>query len=50
MRPTWCCAGYGRANNARGVIRRCSAGRRITCGEVTVLTHAKRGRDRPEPL
>ncbi len=20
------------------------------CGEVTVLTHAKRGRDRPEPL
>ncbi|QBI81703.1 hypothetical protein, partial [Pseudomonas phage vB_Pae_CF177b] len=22
----------------------------ILCGEVTVLTHAKRGRNRPDPL
>ncbi|MCO2019135.1 hypothetical protein FA419_02340 [Pseudomonas aeruginosa] len=31
-----------RAHDANGVIRR--------CGEVTVLTHAKRGMDRLEPL
>ncbi|QBI81586.1 hypothetical protein, partial [Pseudomonas phage vB_Pae_CF121a] len=26
------------------------AARGGTCGEVTVLTHAKRGRNRPDPL
>ncbi|SQC52095.1 Uncharacterised protein [Pseudomonas aeruginosa] len=44
MRPTWrFCAGFGRANNARGVIRRCAAGRRITALRLCALRGAARG-------
>ncbi|QBI82053.1 hypothetical protein, partial [Pseudomonas phage vB_Pae_BR243b] len=37
-------------SSGRSASLQCGQSGAIFCGEVTVLTHAKRGRNRPDPL